>query len=290
MALIMGKKKVAYLGNRDICYRVIRENTKYEIVKVITFADCALHRCLVEEKKDYVIVSESDKDYVIDMLLKLSFDILVVNGCPFILPASQLSMSGKILLNTHPSYLPYLRGKRPVNGCLLFNYPPGATTHYITDAIDGGNIIYQEKVDLTPDLDLGLCYYISFSLEERVFRRALEILEASDYNFIGAEIDSREYPLFINSDSLRELDFRRMTAEECINHIRAYGIEEEGCFAEIDGLHYIIYDAESIINPYLLDRMCSFDAGRVVLKYDSTLLIKCFKGILKVKRYKIQSN
>lgn len=288
--MFMEKKRVVYLGNRDICYGVICEDPRYIIVKIITFSDCALQRRLSKDKVEHEIVSESDREYVVQLLMQLSFDILVVNGCPFILPASQLKSLGKILLNTHPSYLPYLRGKRPVNGCILFNYPPGATTHYITDKIDGGNIIYQEKVDLTPDLDLGLCYYISFSLEERVFRRALAILEESDYKFIGSEIDTLRYPLFTNSDSLREIDFQSMTAEECVKRIRSYGIEGEGCFANINGQRYIIYDAEYIVNTFLLDVMHSFEAGRVVLTYGSTFLIKCCKGILKIKRYQKMNN
>lgn len=286
----MEKKRVVYLGNRDICYKVLRDNPNYIIVKIITFADCALHRLLKKEHEHYEIVSETDRDYVFKMLFEISFDILVVNGCPFILPASRLSDSGKLLLNTHPSYLPYLRGKRPVNGCLLFNYPLGATTHYISDKIDGGNVIYQEKVDLTPDLDIGLCYYISFSLEGRVFKRALELLEESDYKYAGTIIDTDKHPLFNNNDALRKLDFHSMSAEECVRHIRAYGIKGEGCYCIIDDQEYIVYDAACLVNPYLLDRMSSFEKGKVVLKYDSTILITCLEGILKIKRFEKKVN
>ena len=279
-------KRVVYLGNRDICYKVIRENTKkYEIVKILTFSNCALMRLLDREHVKYEIINESDKEYVVQILKDLPFDILIVNGCPFILPASLLNNSGKILLNTHPTYLPLLRGRTPINGCFLYNYPLGATTHYISDKIDGGNIIYQEKVSLTQDLDLGLCYYISFTLEERVFRRAMEILEKYDYHYIGTSIDTTKYPLFINSPCLREINFKKMSAEDCVRHIRAYGIEGEGCYADINDQKYIIYDAEQIINEYILDKMSSFKEGQVVLEYDSKKLIKCREGILKIKKY-----
>lgn len=278
-------KRVVYLGNRDICYKVIRKNPKYEIVKILTFSDCALMRLLDREHVKYELINESDKEHVVQILKDLPFDILIVNGCPFILPASLLNNAGKILLNTHPTYLPFLRGKTPINGCFLYDYPLGATTHYISDKIDGGYIIYQEKVDLTPDLDLGLCYYISFTLEERVFRRAIEILEESDYHYIGTPIDTTKYPLFINDPTLREIDFKKMSAEDCARHIRAYGVEGEGCYADIDGQKYIVYDAEQIVNEYILDKMSSYQAGQIILEYDSKKLIKCHEGVLKIKKY-----
>lgn len=281
----MDKKRIVYLGNRDICYKVIRNNPKYEIVKVLTFPDCALQRFLERERAEYEIITELDNDYVIQLLIDLSYELLIVNGCPFILPASLLKSSGKMLLNTHPTYLPYLRGKAPINGCFLYNYPLGATTYYMSDKIDGGNIIYQEKVDLTPDLDLGLCYFISYTLEERVFRRALEVLEESEYRYVGSEIDTVKYPLFKNGPHLRELDFQKMTAADCVRHVRAYGIEGEGCYANIEGIRYVIYDAEQIVNEYILEKMSPFKEGSVVLEYDSKKLIKCHRGILKLKKY-----
>lgn len=279
------RKKVVYIGNRDICYKVIRDKPNYEFVKIFTFHNCALMRLLDCEHTVYEVVTELDGDYVIRSLINLSFDILVVNGCPFVLPASLLCSQGKILLNTHPTYLPYLRGKRPINGCLLYDYPLGATTYYMTDEIDAGNIIYQEKVDLTPDLDLGLCYNISFTLEERVFRRALGILEESEFNYKGFEIDTTNHPMFINDITMRQLDFQRMSAEECARRIRAYGIGEEGCFAYIEGEQYVVYEAEQIVNDFLMKEWSSAKSGTIVMRYDAKLIMKCQNGVLKIKKY-----
>ena len=38
----------------------------------------------------------------------------------------------------------------------------GATMHFITDKIDGGNIIYKKKHDISNDIDQGLIYFLSF--------------------------------------------------------------------------------------------------------------------------------
>ena len=102
----MDIKKVVYLGNRVASYKVLYTNPQYSIIKTLTFKDSALQRFLDNENQSYELISELDRDYVIHILINLSFDMLVVNGCPFILPASHLKSQGKVLLNTHPSYLP----------------------------------------------------------------------------------------------------------------------------------------------------------------------------------------
>lgn len=280
-------KKVIYLGSRHYCYLALADNPKYEIVKILTFDNSPLQRYLNDLKKDYELVKETDRTYVQNLLLALKFDILVCNGCPFILPASKLQAQGKILLNTHSSYLPYLRGKLPINGVLLYRYPMGATTHYITDIVDGGNIIYQKKIPLTRDIDLGLCYYISYTIQAEVFAKALKILERHNFKFEGKQNDFSMHPIFCNREELRVLNFKTMSADECVMRIKAYGVKEEGCYASIQSKCYRIYDGESVINRYLLQKFSIFLSGEIVLKYDTCMLIKCRQGILKVKKYKI---
>ena len=46
----------------------------------------------------------------------------------------------------------------------------GASMHFMDDGIDTGKIIYQEKVDLTEDINLSMLYYMSFRLERDVFK------------------------------------------------------------------------------------------------------------------------
>ena len=67
----MDRKKLVYLGNRDICYKVIRDNPKYELCKIFTFPECALKRLLDGEQIEYEIVTELDEDYVIQSLTKV---------------------------------------------------------------------------------------------------------------------------------------------------------------------------------------------------------------------------
>lgn len=81
------------------------------------------------------------------------------------------------------------------------------------------------------------------------------------------------------------LDFENMSSDICAQRIRAYGVSNEGCYGTIAGERYIIYDAEEIVNEYILEKYSNVESGQVALLYDSKMLVKCFSGVLKVKKY-----
>lgn len=100
------------------------------------------------------------------------YDVLVSNGCPYILPISQLADGRRRFVNIHPSLLPDLKGRSPINGALLFGRRHGVTCHEINDEIDGGRVLAQMEIPLTEDMNLDLLYQMSFRLEGEVFERA----------------------------------------------------------------------------------------------------------------------
>lgn len=58
------------------------------------------------------------------------------------------------VINTHPSYLPYNRGKHPYHWAIVDGTPFGVTIHRVDDGIDTGDILWQKRIELTP-LDVG---------------------------------------------------------------------------------------------------------------------------------------
>ena len=55
---------------------------------------------------------------------------------------------GVTVINTHPSYLPYNRGKHPYYWALMDRTPFGATIHRVDDGIDTGSILWRRQVEL----------------------------------------------------------------------------------------------------------------------------------------------
>lgn len=62
----------------------------------------------------------------------------------------QINKIGINVINTHPSYLPYNRGKHPYYWSIVDGTPFGATIHRVDDGIDTGTILWRTEVKLTP--------------------------------------------------------------------------------------------------------------------------------------------
>lgn len=279
-------KKVLLIGNRLSCLKSLENNSKYEIVAVFADRGSLLENYLKEKGVSYMPFSKEDKESVFSQLFELEYDILVSNGCPLILPASKIEEQGKMLLNTHPTYLPHLRGATPLNGVFYKGYNfVGATTHYISDRIDAGNIVYQEKVDISEDIDQGLVYYISFKMEEIVFKKALEILESANYKYEGTSFNTADGCYFNRTKEKQTIDFINDDIETCIRKIKSFGIKSQGCEAIIEGKNYRIFSCERIINPFLLNSFESVPAGAIALKYDDKMIIKIKDGMIKLTQY-----
>ena len=279
-------KKVLLIGNRLSCLKSLDNNSKYELIAIFADKGSLLEKYLQERGISYIGFGKEDKESVFQQLFDLDYDILVSNGCPYILPASKLEDQGKMLLNTHPTYLPQLRGATPLNGVFYNGYDyVGATTHYISDRIDAGNIIYQEKVDITEDIDQGLVYYISFKMEEIVFKKALELLESSDYKYQGIPLDTTKGCYFNRTKEKQTLDFVNDDTDTCIRKIKSFGISSQGCYATIGGEDVKIFSCEKIVNPFLLKSFASTPIGEIALKYDTNLILKVKNGFLKITKY-----
>lgn len=280
-------KKVLYIGNRPGCYKVLENNPQYDIVKLLVKKGSFLESYLCKNPAKYEVFTNEDKKEVFEQIHNCNYDILVSNGCPFIIKASQLIEQGKILLNTHPTYLPHLRGSTPLNGVFYNGYDfIGATTHYISDGIDSGNVIYQKKLNLTPDIDQGLVYFISFNLETEVFQEALRLLENSNYKFLGTPIDINEGCYFNRTKEKQTIDFNTDDTDLIVRKIKSFGIPSQGVIANIDGHYNILYQGEKITNNYLLEYFSNFSVGSVALRYEDCMIVKTNDGLIKISKFK----
>jgi methionyl-tRNA formyltransferase len=65
----------------------------------------------------YIVVNS--KNQLIDFINEIKFDILISNGCPYILTVSKMKKEKQIFVNVHPSLLPDLKGINPINDAIF---------------------------------------------------------------------------------------------------------------------------------------------------------------------------
>lgn len=279
-------KQVVFIGNRVNVFKELVQIDNFILKQIFVLKDSFLHKYLLNEsgKYSFRIFEENKhcKNEILFFLQNEDYDILVSNGCPFILPVSKLKQfkPNSLFINTHPTYLPHLKGKTPLNGVFYLGYDfIGATTHFMDDGIDTGEIINQEKVTLTSDIDQGLVYFISFHLEGKVFKNAMQQLISCD--FVFEAIKQTEEGSYFNRESVSfAIDFSFDKMEDIVRKVKSVGIIQQGICCTLSNKKFHFINAESIINEYLLSIFNTSSVGEIVLQYSNKVLVKCQDGVV----------
>ena len=175
---------------------------------------------------DYTVVSK--KKQLLELLSSIEYDILVSNGCKYILPIND--MKEALYINIHPSNLPDLKGMDPINGACLFNRTAGAACHIIDAGIDTGQIISRVSIPMTNDLDATLLFQLSFKAEVMAFEQAYE----KNFCLMAQQpfVDDALYYTISQQDLL--IDFSK-DIESLERQSRAFGYKSKGLFFKCDG-------------------------------------------------------
>lgn len=278
-------KKIVFIGNRVNVLKECLKEPDWEIIKIFAVQGSTLIqylRGLGEPCREFRF---HDKSQIIEEIQNLDFDILVSNGCPFILPIKELSNNTRLFINTHPSLLPALKGPHPINGLFILKHEYfGATTHFMVDDVDSGGIISQVKGQLTSDLDLGMVYRLSFLLEADAFRRAINLLKNTNYLFGGFEQEG-EHSFYRRKAHDLVVDSAKETDDEILNKVKAFGISTLGVHIRLANGEFIrTLEAYPVFNNLVYEKFQSSCPGTITLEYEDFLLIQCASGLLRVRK------
>ncbi len=279
------KKKIVFIGNRTQVLDVCLAETDWEVVAVFAVRGSLLAADLAARGRAHTLFVFADKEAVLQQIEALTFDILVSNGCPFILPIARLSRPGRLFLNTHPSLLPELKGPHPINGLFLQGHQEfGATTHLMAEEVDAGAILAQVRIPLTDDLDTGLVYRLSFQLEAEAFRQAVAALKAADYRATGGPQPAGG-SVYRRAARDQAADASRDTAVEIATKIRAFGIPSLGVTLTTRDGAYRVFEGAAVTHPEAVQRFGRGTPGAVVLDYDGKLLVETPDGLVRLVVY-----
>jgi methionyl-tRNA formyltransferase len=261
-------KKYIFVGNRRfVLERMVAERVNLSSVCVVagTHLERDLRNGCISGVTNYEVVN--NKKELFSFLLQANFDVLVSNGCPYILPLSELPRAKYI--NIHPSYLPDLRGVDPVIGAILFKRDSGATCHIIDSGIDTGPIISRIKIPFADELDVSTLYQLTFIAEQKVFSEALNL------NFEPQHEQERmSQKLYYTRKPDDQLITFSEENEFILQKIKAFNNRSQGCYFSIDGVSYRFFSAQRISNSFLLDYLQDFPDCVVGLSYENSIVFR----------------
>lgn len=209
----------------------------------------------------------SNKGELIALIKSLSFDILVSNGCPYILPVSKLKQDDQIFVNIHPSLLPRLRGPHPINGAIFMKEKTGATCHIMDDNIDSGDLIAQAEIYNDDQIDLPLLYQMCFLAEIQVFALALNQKFIPQYKPLSnsSYFKRNENNTLINhTDSLQNI----------YSKVQSFKISGQYARLHFKNRIFFINSAKIIENVFLENYFHDYLDNSIVLIYENFILVK----------------
>lgn len=167
---IMDKIKVVYLATPDIAIKSFEffiNSPDYEVQALITQKAKAQNRGkkIVERnivkiaKENKIKVFEPDKisksPEIIEEIRKMQPDFLVTFAFGQILSQEVIDLAKFNTINLHASLLPKYRGANPISQCIVDGCKvTGITTMKTVLELDAGDICMQEKIEISPEMNV----------------------------------------------------------------------------------------------------------------------------------------
>jgi len=140
----------------------------------------ALKRAEENQIETHVV---TDDDLLIKIFEEKGIDLIVLAGYLKIISNEILEKYKNRIINIHPSLLPKYGGKGMyginVHKAVLLasEKESGPTVHQVTNVIDGGEIIIQEKVDIQDCKTAEDVQSKVLNLEHQILKKAIRIME-----------------------------------------------------------------------------------------------------------------
>jgi len=189
-----------------------------------------------------------DRDYAELISKELKPEIAFVVGCRILIPREIYQIPPRGTLAVHDSLLPEYRGFAPLNWSILNGeHQTGVTLFYLSDLMDGGDIVAQKRVPIGPDDTAPVVY-------ERICQATVDlILEAYPLLVQGvAPRIKQEYTSGSFACSRTPADGMIDWSKPAVaiyNQVRALTYPYPGAFTYYKGRKLIIWNAKHLDNP-----------------------------------------
>lgn len=269
----MDKRKYVFVGNRE-CVLQKMLDMQLDIRAVYVMENSFLQRWLDKQNViNYTVISK--KKQLLEHLSETDYDVLISNGCKYILPVDDMKQA--LYINIHPSYLPDLKGMDPINGACLFNRTAGAACHIIDSGIDTGKIISRVSIPMTEDIDATLLFQLSFKAEAMVFADAYK----RNYCQLDEQPSNNDAIYYTINKADLLMDFSE-DIETLKRKTKAFGYRSKGLYFKCSGKVYRFFKLSEVKNPFVIELAKSRNECEVIVSFDNTVLIKKANSVLRL--------
>jgi methionyl-tRNA formyltransferase len=223
----MDKVKVAIFADRQIGKSLLKfflKNKKYSLKLLIcTKNNKKLFNQFKVDKFFFEKKNKINNWKKITKIIKANnIQILLLLWCPYIVPKNICKIKSLEIVNLHPSYLPFGRGKDANFWSIVENSPYGVSIMKINQGIDSGNYFIKKKINYN-FLDTG------FSLYKNALKEMKLLFKKNIFSILEKKINSNKQNLSKGSyhkreemEKLSEIKLNKLyKAKDLINILRA---------------------------------------------------------------------
>lgn len=266
---------VVFIGNRTLILSSLIANPYYNLVHAFVTDE---NLPGLDEIPHTILKANGEKLRLLSELAELDFELCVSAGCPYLLLKKQIPKA--VYINCHPSPLPLGKGRHPINHAILSNEKiAGATIHYLTDELDGGDILAQEAFEVTDDLDVQILYPVLFELENELFNKVLNNMKEYGTAIQGTAQSSQDS--YYSRPERLTLDAERVSSEEVERYLRAFSHKTQGVEVICGSSIIKAFSGQKVTNPFYVSRYSNIEVGSSCLINDSFALIKLIDGLFR---------
>ncbi len=283
----MKDKRVVFMGTPDFSVPVlemlIRETN---VIMVVTQPDSYVGRhheltyspvkkVALEHNIEVYQPEKIRKEY--EHIIEAKPDIVITCAYGQIIPSEILDAPKYKAINVHASLLPKLRGGSPLHRAILDGYSEtGITIMYMAPGMDDGDIITQEKIEISDSDNVGTIHDKLSVLGSKLLFETLPSIFDGTNNRIKQDESEVTFAYNIKREE-EKVDFSK-SAREVFNHIR--GLYPFPCaYTEING--EVVKLCESKIGE-----STSGEVGTITNIYKDSIGIKCSDKEILITRVK----
>ena len=182
--------KIIFFGTPDFAIPSLKilNESKHEVLAVVTAPDkqrgrgrkvsfTPVKKYALENNLQILQPEKLNNDDFVQELKKFNADLFVIVAFR-ILPTSVFTIPPEGSFNLHGSLLPKYRGAAPIQWALINGEKEtGVTTFFLKEKVDTGNIIAQEKIEITEEDNLGTLHDKMSEIGAMLVLKTVEIIE-----------------------------------------------------------------------------------------------------------------
>lgn len=197
------------------------------------------------------------------------------------LPESVWSMPPLGTFNLHASLLPNYRGAAPINWAIINGEKEtGVTTFFLKHEIDTGSIIYQEKVPILEEDDLGTMYEKLMNLGSELVLKTVEAIASDSVDPLSQDESKAIHhapKIFKETGQINWKD-SAISIHNLVRGLSPY----PAAWTELDGKICKIYKTEA------LSKNLGKESGQFTTDGKTELLFQTGDGVLSIQELQLE--